>query len=361
VTSVIESREARARHRRHIGRGALAAAILAILAVLYAVLPPFGQTGPRRVIIVHGLTLREIARQLHEAGVVRSPLALRIAIRVVGSDRRLQAGTYEFRPGLSLVGVMDALTQGSRPSLWITIPEGLTDRDTAMLVESVLPGQGAPYLASARDPRLAAALGVDVDPHSPGDALEGYLFPDTYALAPGTTGEEVVRLQVRTFWSQFDSAHVAAAAAFPGGVRGVVTIASIVERESSVLDERPRIAAVFWRRLAIGMPLQADPTVRFALGAWDRPLTADDLAVASPWNTYREKGMPPGPISNPGRASLEATLHPTPGEKALYFVATGNGTHVFSATLPQHAEERRRLRKAGASEGNLMRASRREG
>jgi UPF0755 protein len=318
--------------------------------LFHAIAPPAGARSTHRVAIERGLSFRTIADRLQREGVIRSPFALRVAGRLAGCDRGVQAGTYQFAPGLSLVGVLEALRTGGLSGVRLTIPEGLTVPEAADLAERALPGQGIAYLAAARSPDLAGELGFPSGLGSRGDALEGYLFPDTYALAPSTTGGELVRLQVRTFWTVFDSARQARAAAVGLGVRQVVTLASIVEREARRNEERPRIAAVFLNRLARGMPLQADPTVRFAVGAWDRPLTTADLAVGSPWNTYRSAGLPPGPICSPGRASLDAVLHPTEGSRELYFVARGDGTHQFSATLEEHARARRRLRRAGATE-----------
>jgi UPF0755 protein len=318
----------------------VAAALLLAGAFLAAIpfLPPRSSPQPRLVTIERGLTLAQIAQRLRDAGVIRSEGALRVGGRLHGYDRDLRAGVYEFPGNESVAAVLERLRTGVPASVRITIPEGLTIRGTAEVAAAALGFPADSYAAAARDSRLAPLLGVE------GPDLEGFLYPETYAVAPNAGPRELIELQVQTFWSVFAAPRRERAAALGMSPREVVILASIIEREAALAEERARIAAVFHNRLELGMMLQADPTVRYAVDAWQRPLTKRDLAVDSPYNTYRVAGLPPGPICSPGRASLEAALFPLPGSDELYFVARGDGSHIFSKTNREHVRAREHVR-----------------
>lgn len=181
----------------------------------------------------------------------------------------------------------------------------------------------------ADDPEFLLAAGV------PGPQLEGYLFPDTYRFAPGTDVREVLTTMVRHFHDRFDAERHRRAAERGLSVNEVLTLASIIEKETGKPEERALIAAVFTNRLRIGMPLQSDPTVIYGLPAFDGDLTRADLAHPSPYNTYVVGGLPPGPIANPGLAAIDAALAPA-ASPALYFVSRNDGSHAFSTTLAEH-------------------------
>ncbi|MFP5380269.1 MAG: endolytic transglycosylase MltG, partial [Vicinamibacteria bacterium] len=214
----------------------------------------------------------------------------------------------------------------------ITFREGLTMADMARHYEASGFGTAEDFLAAARDPSLVA----DLDPAA--RDLEGYLFPNTYTLPRSATAPDLVRRMVALFRDAFDEDLRAAATAQGFTVREVVTLASLIEKETGLDAERRLVAAVYRNRLRIGMGMQADPTVIYALmlaGTWDGNLTRADLQFDSPYNTYRYRGLPPGPIANPGAASLGAALDPEDVDY-LYFVSRNDGSHVFSRTLAEH-------------------------
>jgi UPF0755 protein len=282
-----------------------------------------------------------IAQRLADAGVVPDAWTFRLAARLAHADRKLQAGEYRFAEAASPADVVARLARGDVFARGITFPEGLSYREMAPLFERSGLGSAADFARAAEDGALAAAF----DPDAP--TLEGYLFPSTYAMGRNTGAAATVKAMVGQFERVFDSGLRAAAAAQHMSVRDAVTLASIVEKETAQPAERPIVAAVYRNRLAIGMPLQCDPTVVYAMmeaGRWKGNIQKADLAIDSPYNTYRFPGLPPGPIANPGRASLEAAVHPAE-VKYLYFVSRNDGSHVFSSTLAEHNQNVARWQK----------------
>lgn len=282
--------------------------------------------------VAPGTGVAGIARQLAEAGVVPDALTFRIAVRVKRAERRLKAGEYRFSTAASPFAVVDRLTRGEVFLRPITFPEGLTIAEMARLFEARGFGDAAAFEEAARQ----ADLVEDLDPAAPD--LEGYLFPETYALPRRADAKALVRQMVGRFRTVFGEEQIDRAKAQGRSVREVVTLASVVEKETAVAEERPIVAGVYANRLRIGMGLQADPTVIYALaraGRWDGNLTRENLRFDSPYNTYRYAGLPPGPIAAPGRAALEAALEPA-DVPYLYFVSQNDGSHVFAETLAEH-------------------------
>jgi UPF0755 protein len=279
-----------------------------------------------------GTSVSGMAERLAAAGVVRDALAFRLAARLSGQERRLQAGEYRFSDAAAPGEIVDRLARGDVFVLPITFREGLTVREMA----EVFADSGLGTVEEFRAASMRAELIRDLDARA--DDLEGYLFPSTYTVSRGTTADQLVGAMVREFTRAFDADLRAEAEAKSLSVRDVVTLASVVERETAVPAERPMVAGVFLNRLRIGMPLQTDPTVIYAMmrvGRWTGNITRNDLQMDHPYNTYRNRGLPPGPIAAPGRASLEAVLRPA-DVPYLYFVSRNDGTHVFSATLAEH-------------------------
>ena len=273
-----------------------------------------------------------IGQRLVDAGVVRDPLTFRVAVWLSGRARELKAGEYRFDRPLSASGVVDRIVRGDVYARLITFREGLTIPEMAAVFEQRGFGSAASFEAAARNPALVR----EVDPAA--RDLEGYLFPETYALPRGTPADEVVSQMVALFLRSFDADLRAAAAAAGLTVRQAVTLASLVEKETARADERPLVAAVYANRIKARMGMQADPTVIYALqkaGRYDGNLTRADLQFDSPYNTYRYAGLPPGPIAAPGLASLQAAVRPA-AVNYLYFVSRNDGTHVFSRTLRDH-------------------------
>ena len=278
-----------------------------------------------------GASVESIGRQLHELGLVRHPLLFRALVSLRGLGGTLKAGEYQLEGPLSLEQIADLIARGEVVRHEVTFPEGKVIEEMADIAEA----RGIPaveFLAAARDPALVR----DLDPLAPD--LEGYLFPDTYDLPSGTNrGAVLVQRMVQRFRGVVEPLQ-ADLAAQGLSLREVITLASVVERETARPDERPRIAAVFRNRLDKKMPLQTDPTVIYALrkaGRWDGNIRKKDLDIESPYNTYRRPGLPPGPIASPGRESILAALHPA-AARDLYFVSRNDGSHQFSETLTEH-------------------------
>lgn len=273
-----------------------------------------------------------IGTRLAAAGVIRDRLTFRAALWLSGRSRDLKAGEYRFDKPATTLEVIDRLARGDVYRRLVTFPEGLTIAEMARVFEQRGFGTAADFERAASNTSLVA----DLDPSAPD--LEGYLFPETYAFPRGTSAEDVVAQMVAHFKRAYDADLRAKAASAGLSTRQVMTIASLVEKETGRADERPIVAAVYRNRLAAGMPMQADPTVIYGLnkaGRYTGNLTRDDLQFESPYNTYRNAGLPPGPIAAPGRTSLAATLDPAP-VKYLYFVSRNDGSHVFAETLAEH-------------------------
>ncbi len=272
----------------------------------------------RAVVVPKGAGLDTISRLLAENGVVRSAGEFALGARVTGIARRLRAGEFAFIPHASMDAVARHLAFGQPVMRKFTIPEGETTPEALA--------------------RLASATGLEGD--VPKDVAEGALLPETYLYSWGDARGEMVAHMRTAMRKTLDRLWAERAPNLAiSSPHDALVLASIIEKETALPAERPMISAVFQNRLRKGMKLQSDPTVLFALthgaGKLDRPLTRADLDVDSPYNTYRVTGLPPGPIGNPGRASIAAALHPADSD-ALYFVADGTGGHVFAKTLAEH-------------------------
>ena len=316
-------------------------AILVVLAAawgLYRLVTPYqGFTGAKFVEIPRGTSTGGIADLLVRNGVVRSRWDF-LAARVTERDRRLQAGGYKFDHPASPMEVFDRIARGDIFYYSLVVPEGKNMFDIAAAIEGLGVLKADAFLAAARDPAMIR----DLDPQAP--SLEGYLFPNTYKLSRHATPESICRMMTGKFREVWRS--------MPPGtnVHDTVTMASLVEKEGKLPEERPMIAAVFENRLRIGMKLDCDPTTIYAAmlaGRYRGTIYRSDLDSDHPYNTYRHVGLPPGPIANPGAASIQAVLHPAPGD-ALYFVLRpdGSGSHQFSATIEAHEAATQRYRHA---------------
>jgi peptidoglycan lytic transglycosylase G len=280
-----------------------------------------------------GAGVQGIAARLAGAGVVSDPRLFRLAAWWSGAERHLQAGAYRFSDPASPLDVVNRLVHGDVAKRTVTFPEGLTIGEMAQIFAGSGLGTADAFVRAASDGSLAAAFDPDAV------TLEGYLFPDTYLLPWRASAEVTVRAMLGEFDRAFGPDLRAAAAAQGLSPRDVVTLASIVEKETAAPDERPIVAAVYRNRLNARMPLQCDPTVIYAVmraGRWHGNLTRLDLQIDSPYNTYRYPGLPPGPIASPGRAALTAAVHPA-DVPYLYFVSRNDGTHAFSTTLAEHS------------------------
>jgi UPF0755 protein len=282
--------------------------------------------------VPQGAGVITIANRLHAAGVIAHPLLFRAAAQTSGKERLLQAGEYRFAEAATPHQVVDRIARGDVYTRAVTFREGLTIWETADVFEAAGFGSRDDFLREAQDPSRIQALDPDAR------SLEGYLFPDTYQLPRSVGAAGVVDAMVAGFLRAFDEDLRAAARERGMSLREVVTIASLVEKETAHPPERPIVSAVYQNRLKIGMGLQCDPTIIYALrlaGRWNGNLTRENMRIDSPYNTYRYAGLPPGPIASSGRASLEAAVRPS-NDKYLYFVSRNDGTHVFASTLAEH-------------------------
>ncbi len=323
--------------RRWLRRLGLAALIVAALgfvgfAAFQNALDRPGPLGGNALVVVpKGKGVSDIARLLERHGVISSRLLFLAAVRLSNSQTRLRAGEYDFPGRISARGVIQVLIDGKTVVRKFTVPEGVTSAWVAKQLQSAYGLTG----------EVAAA------------PLEGSLLPDTYHYSYGDTRIALIaRMQramdseLERLWKTRAKAHVL------GSAQEALILASIVERETAVAGERAMIAGVFYNRLKRGMALQSDPTVAYGVAIKEgipdlvlrRPLSRADLGAPGPFNTYRNKGLPPRPIANPGRAAIAAVLNPAK-TKALYFVADGNGGHAFATTLQEHNRNVRRWRR----------------
>ncbi len=275
---------------------------------------------------------RSLGTRLADAGVVKDARTFRVALWLTGRARELKAGEYRFAGAMRAVDVVSQIADGAIYTQPVTFREGLTIAEMADVYAGSGLGTRDAFLAAAKD----ASLIRDLD--AAASDLEGYLFPDTYPTPRQTPAPALVAQMVRGFRAALPAELIAKAAADGLTVRQVVTLAALVEKETAQDAERPLVAAVYRNRHRIGMGMQADPTVIYALqkaGRWNGNLSRDDLQFDSPYNTYRYGGLPPGPIAAPGRRALEAVVSPAAVDY-LYFVSRNDGTHVFATTLAEH-------------------------
>ncbi|NNM98289.1 MAG: endolytic transglycosylase MltG [Candidatus Eremiobacteraeota bacterium] len=279
------------------------------------------------IVVAPGSDFDAIVASLTADGVTRHPWLLRALARIRGASAKVQAGRYRFRAHSSTVDLLDRLLAGGRNSIWVTIPEGFTDRDIARrLARHGLGDERALEYAFRHD--SATVDGERIT------GLEGFLFPDTYLVPIGAMPAQIESQMLARFRQELPAHARRRARALHVSLVGAITIASMIEREAKIDRDRPLIASVIYNRLRLGMPLQIDATVEYALPHHRSTLSYADLRVPSPYNTYLHAGLPPGPIANPGRASIEAAFHPAKTD-FLYYVAKGNGSHVFARTLAE--------------------------
>jgi len=294
---------------------------------------PHAFPGPVVVELPPGGSSRALLERLEREGVLGSALLARLWLVHVLGDPPLLAGEYRFEPPLSALDLLDKLRRGEVATWPVTLPEGLTYRESAETLSRAGFGARDRLLAEFEDPARIA----DLDPEA--RTLEGYLFPDTYRFRRSASEREIADALVAAFRRRWQ--RELAPLRPPGDarpLRELVILASLVEKEARLEAERPLIAGVYANRLARGIGLYADPTIIYGLkleGRWDGDLRRHDLEADSPWNTYRVRGLPPGPICSPGAASLAAAARPAP-VPYLYFVSRNDGSHVFAETLGEH-------------------------
>jgi len=325
------------------GRRALLISLFALFAVALTgytwwnngLKPVSLQAEPVLVNIAPGSRAVDVAEELSQKGVIRNPLVFRLYLRWQGLDTKIKSGEYLVSGAWPVPEIAAELAVGHAVEYSVTIPEGLTVKQVAELLEAEGVANKAEFLAAAGDESLKESYtflaGVPPGP----DMLEGYLFPDTYRYTRDVTARQVVKMMLDRFNQVFTPEMRRRAEELGLTMHQAVTLASIIEKEAMLDEERPVISGVFHNRLQIGMPLQSCATVQFILGEPKPVLSIQDTRIPSPYNTYLHGGLPPGPIAAPGKASLQAALYPE-DVPYLYFVARGDGGHAFAETLAEH-------------------------
>lgn len=283
----------------------------------------------RTFVIPPRSTVSEMAQLLEEHGVIPDRWMFVLWVKLLNLESKLRYGEYSFCGSLSIKKVIDTLVSGRVTLHYLPVPEGFTLRQIAARIGARGLGSSAEIIAAGHDPALLAKLGIAAD------SVEGYCFPDTYLLPRDWPASRILERMTGRFQEMFDSRMRRRAAEIGLSVHEVVTLASIVEKEAWLDWERPMISGVFHNRLRKGIPLMADPAVIYGIKNFDGNLTRAELARPGPYNVYLNKGLPPGPICNPGLASLKAALDPAEVD-FLYFVSKNNGTHFFSKSLTEH-------------------------
>lgn len=315
----------------------VAVALVAAAAWLaWALWLPLRPPEQKFVLLRPGYTTRHIAVTLKSAGVIRSSTAF-LLWHFIAHPRTLKAGEYSFDQPANAIQVHRRLARGDVYVHTVVIPEGFNIFEIAQAMSAAGLGSQQEFLQAAR---VDTILIRDLDPQA--TSLEGYLFPDTYKFTRTETPTDMLAVMVHRFRTQ------ASSLGLTGNVHQVVTMASIIEKETALPEERPVVASVYYNRLNQRVALQADPSVIYAellAGSYSGALHHDDMQFDSPYNTYRHIGLPPGPIASPGVASLQAAMHPATTDY-LYFVSAGDGHHRFAATLEEHNHNVALYRKA---------------
>lgn len=300
-----------------------------VLGFGYYLVNPLRRPGHSRVFQVReGATLREVAGNLEDKGIIKDHFLFLLWGRLMGYGREIKAGDYLLSPSMPPLEIINILTRGRMMTYAVTIPEGFDCRQIAALLAEKRLADGDAFLRLTEDPDLAKAYGIS------GPGLEGYLYPDTYVFSRGLTPKTLIDVMVKRF-REVIAPYARRIQESGLSLQEVVTLASMVEKETGKAEERPIIASVFLNRLKKRMRLESDPTVIYGLPHFSGDLTKKDLETPSPYNTYIIRGLPPGPIANPGIQSIRAVLFPA-HTHYLYFVSKNNGTHHFSRTLEEH-------------------------
>lgn len=287
------------------------------------------------VVVAPGEPFDHFARSLKTEGIITSRWRFKLLARVRRDDKRLKAGEYALTAGMTPIEILDTLVSGKVLLHRLMIPEGYTIEQIGAEVDRAGLAGAMDFIKMARDPAMVAGMGM----HGP--SLEGYLFPDTYYFPKDVSVRRIIEAMVAHFKEQFSDQWRKRAESLGLTISQVVTLASIIEKETADPDERPIIASVFHNRLKKKMRLESDPTVIYGIDNFDGNITRRHLKTATPFNTYRIRGLPPGPIANPGKAAIEAALYPA-RTNYLYFVSRQDGTHQFSTTIEEHNRAVRR-------------------
>jgi len=289
-----------------------------------------------------GNNLRQVVNKLKEQKIFVQPTFFLTYAKLFKIDRKIHVGKYDLNKGITLAELKELLTTGEGSSIDVTIPEGLNLRQIAGILKNQAGIDSAGFLEIASDKSFIGELNLDVP------NLEGYLFPNTYRLYWGMEPKDVDKIMVKELSNTLGDSLVRRMEQINFSLYQVLTLASLIEAEAKNPEERPIISSVYHNRLNKNMLLQCDPTVIYALPDLNRPLVLKDLEMDSPYNTYKYPGLPPGPINNPGKSSILAALYPA-NVDFLYFVARGDGSHIFSSTLEEHSLAKMKIKRENRS------------
>jgi UPF0755 protein len=310
---------------------------------------PAQERPPSKVVVIpDGSTFQHVASLLEREGLIKSRTVFVLLGKSQSADRKVHAGEYELNPGMTPAEILSKLLNGQVLLHPLTIPEGLTFTQIADLASDQGLTDRAEFLRLAKDREFIVSLGLKAE------TLEGYLYPDTYKFPRPIKSREVMVAMVEQLRQEVGPDLLARMQELKMTMHEVLTLASVIEKETGSGGERPEISAVFHNRLKKHIPLQSDPTVIYGLPAFDGNLHKKDLSSPSPYNTYRVQGLPPGPIANPGIQAIRATLYPS-DSRSLYFVSRNDGTHEFSATLIEHNQAVEKYQKRPFRRASLPR------
>jgi UPF0755 protein len=310
---------------------------------------PAQEHPPSKVVVIpDGSTFQHVASLLEREGLIKSRSVFVLLAKSQSVDRKVHAGEYELNPGMTPAEILSKLLNGQVLLHPLTIPEGLTIAQIADVVSQQGLADRAEFLRLAKDRTFIVSLGIKAE------TLEGYLYPDTYKFPRPIKAREVLVAMVEQLRQAVGPDLLARMQELKMTMHEALTLASVIEKETGSGGERPEISAVFHNRLKKHIPLQSDPTVIYGLPAFDGNLHKKDLSSPSPYNTYRVRGLPPGPIANPGIQAIRATLYPS-DSRSLYFVSRNDGTHQFSATLIEHNQAVEKYQKRPFRRASLRR------
>ncbi len=328
--------------------GAIVAVILILSTHIYSALFTAASSENVKMVIVieKGESLPSIMKNLTGAGLIKSETGFKLLSRLGGAHRNIKAGEYELSTAMTPIEILRALREGKVKYHFVTIPEGYRIEDIALLLEEAGLADAAEFRSASLKEGAAAAYGLNGPVGSRWPALEGFLFPDTYSFAKPIKIQDILSAMTGRFKEVYAGEVESGAEGLGLSMLEAVTLASIIEKETGRREEMRTISAVFHNRLKRGIALQSDPTVIYGIKDFDGNIRKKDLRKDTPYNTYKRRGLPPGPIASPGRESLNAAVNPT-DEKYLYFVSRNDGTHHFSSTLKEHNKAVRTYQKRG--------------
>lgn len=321
----------------------VALACAAYLVFVHYVLAPRDPSMVQTVVFDTAVSgnFKQMANQLERQGLIRSGFAFRMLARIQEKDTQIKAGEYALTGAMTPQQILDLMVRGETIPRRATIREGMTLVEVATVLEEAGIVDRASFERALSDGALRSEEGIEAA------SFEGYLFPETYNFRRNTQARQVIKAMHEQLTKRWSDEWSARAAELGMSKHQVLTLASIVEKESGNFDEQPIIASVFHNRLKMNMRLQADPTVIYGIKNFNGNITKRDLQTETPYNTYVISGLPPGPIANPGLAAIKAVLYPAQ-TKYLYFVGNGEGRHVFSESLDQHNDAVNRFQRGGA-------------